>query len=187
VIAGILRTIYLAQMQRSSDDDKTWIGFNTVVAGIAEGNIGIVCACAPSLHHVFKRFFGAVTTIVGSSSSGQYPSFVSPFGGSRSRSRAGHQLPSTSSRTGEMTNGNGSGKQASGDEGPAQSVVEAYEWQQKGGWVSDGSGASEKVAPVFSHSPSRFRTLEQRMGEPRSFLHGATDDEEESVHYSEGW
>ena len=34
--------------------DKTWLGFNTFVAGIAEGNIGIVCACIPSL----KRFFG---------------------------------------------------------------------------------------------------------------------------------
>jgi len=47
--AGIVRTVYFAKMQDNSYIDKTWIGFNVYVSGIAEGNIGIVCACAPSL------------------------------------------------------------------------------------------------------------------------------------------
>jgi hypothetical protein len=174
VIAGILRTIYLAQMQRSSDDDKTWIGFNTVVAGIAEGNIGIVCACAPSLHHFFRRFFGAISTTVGSrSTTGQYPSFVSPSSGSRSNPEP------SASRTPQMAS-----KRWADDEAEP---IEAYEWQQKSQFVDDKADSIAPPAPVFSHNPSKFRTLEQRMGEPRSFLHGATDDEDDSVHYSERW
>jgi len=56
VIAGIVRTIYLAQLQ-SSNLDKTWLSFNVLAAGIAEGNIGIICACAPSLKSCFRSFF----------------------------------------------------------------------------------------------------------------------------------
>ena len=111
-------------MQRSSDNDKTWIGFNTVVAGIAEGNIGIVCACAPSLHHVFKRFFGSETTIIGSKSTGPFPSFVSPSTGSRSQPE-----PSVS-RTPQMA----SSKWMDGEDPDEKEArpAEAYEWQQKG-------------------------------------------------------
>jgi hypothetical protein len=166
-------------MQRSSDDDKTWIGFNTVVAGIAEGNIGIVCACAPSLHHVFKRFFGSEITTTGSRSTGQYPSFVSRSTGSRS-----HPEPPMS-RTPQMA----SSKWTDGedlDDAEAR-PAEAYEWQQKGRSSDGKSDVAARPAAVFSHNPSKFRTLEQRMGEPRSFLHGATDDEDDSVNYSESW
>jgi hypothetical protein len=174
VIAGILRTIYLAQMQRSSDDDKTWIGFNTVVAGIAEGSIGIVCACAPSLHHFFRRFFGDTVTTVGSrSTTAQYPSFVTRSAGSRSRPEP------PAPRTPQMASNRWGDEEAE--------PVEAYEWQQKSQLSDSMSDSAARPAPVFSHHPSKFRTLEQRMGEPRSFLHGATDDDDDSVHYSERW
>jgi hypothetical protein len=56
VIAGIVRTVYLSQVQ-SSNFDKTWLGFNVFAAGIAEGNVAIVCACAPSLKSCFRGFF----------------------------------------------------------------------------------------------------------------------------------
>jgi hypothetical protein len=65
--------------------------------------------------------------------------------------------------------------------------VEAYEWQQKSRFSDSKSDSTARPAAVFSHNPSKFRTLEQRMGEPRSFLHGATDDEDDSVYYSERW
>jgi hypothetical protein len=70
--------------------------------------------------------------------------------------------------------------------------VEAYEWHHKeeGRFADDNRTAAYAVvkpAAVFSHNPSQFRTPEQRMGEPRSFLHEATDDEGDSVHYSERW
>jgi len=56
VIAGIVRTAYLSQVQ-SLSVDKTWLGFNVFVAGIAEGNLGIICACAPSLKSCFRVYF----------------------------------------------------------------------------------------------------------------------------------
>jgi hypothetical protein len=36
---------------------KTWIAFNAVEAVIAEGIIGIMCACAPSLRRCFGQYF----------------------------------------------------------------------------------------------------------------------------------
>jgi hypothetical protein len=38
--------------------DKTWVGFNGYVAGLAEANLGFICACAPSLNRLFGRYFG---------------------------------------------------------------------------------------------------------------------------------
>jgi hypothetical protein len=37
--------------------DKTWVAFNGYVAGLAEANLGFICACAPSLNRLFGRFF----------------------------------------------------------------------------------------------------------------------------------
>src|ERR1700744_4977878 len=57
VVAGIFRTIYL---QRAVDPlilDKTWETFNTFVAGTAETEIALICACAPSLNRLFGRVF----------------------------------------------------------------------------------------------------------------------------------
>jgi hypothetical protein len=56
VIAGIVRTYYLGKAE-GSNPDKTWIAFNVFVAGIAEGNVAIICACAPSLKSFFGVFF----------------------------------------------------------------------------------------------------------------------------------
>jgi hypothetical protein len=50
--------------------DKTWLGFNTFVAGIAEGNIGIVCACIPSLRRFFGQWFRDRSTGAGAVSEG---------------------------------------------------------------------------------------------------------------------
>jgi hypothetical protein len=53
-VTGILRIIYVCQVHNPKHLDKTWAGFNAYVAGIAEGTVGIMCACAPSL----RRFLG---------------------------------------------------------------------------------------------------------------------------------
>ena len=55
--AGIARTIYLSSTVDPLQPDKTWIGFNAYVAGLAEANLGFICACAPSLNRLFGRFF----------------------------------------------------------------------------------------------------------------------------------
>jgi hypothetical protein len=68
--AGIVRTFYLSQLEGFDDLDKTWLGFNTFVAGIAEGNIGIVCACVPSLKRFFGQWFRDKSTGAGSGSEG---------------------------------------------------------------------------------------------------------------------
>jgi hypothetical protein len=68
VAAGCVRTYYLVRVE-SSDIDKTWNGFNVFVAGIAELNLGIMCACAPSVHHFFKDFFRNLTKVTGYGSS----------------------------------------------------------------------------------------------------------------------
>jgi hypothetical protein len=70
VAAGIVRTIYLSRLEGFADLDKTWLGFNTFVAGIAEGNIGIVCACVPSLKRFFGQWFRDGSTGAGSGSEG---------------------------------------------------------------------------------------------------------------------
>jgi hypothetical protein len=56
VVAGIVRTVYLAKIE-SDDIDKTWNSFNLFVAGMAEGDLAIICASAPSLKSCFRNFF----------------------------------------------------------------------------------------------------------------------------------
>lgn len=56
VAAGIARTIYLGRAQ-AEVYDKSWSAFDIFVASIAECNVAIACACAPSLTRVFGRFF----------------------------------------------------------------------------------------------------------------------------------
>lgn len=60
VVCGGLRTFYLYQAEISLD--KTWAAYNTFVLSIAEANIGIICACAPSLNRLFGRFFSGRST-----------------------------------------------------------------------------------------------------------------------------
>ncbi|KAF2434915.1 hypothetical protein EJ08DRAFT_438029 [Tothia fuscella] len=55
VIAGIIRTVYVRRLEGDSID-KTWLLSSVFIAGIAECNIGIVCACAPSLTSYFHSF-----------------------------------------------------------------------------------------------------------------------------------
>jgi hypothetical protein len=91
VSAGIVRTYYLVRVE-SSDIDKTWNGFNVFVAGIAELNLGIMCACAPSIQHFFKGFLRNLATKISS---------ISGYSSSNSgvqnqvRARVGKSLGST--------------------------------------------------------------------------------------------
>ena len=66
VVAGIVRTVYLSKVE-SDDIDKTWNSFNVFVAGMAEENVAIICACAPSLKSCFRNFFKDRFTTKGSS------------------------------------------------------------------------------------------------------------------------
>jgi hypothetical protein len=61
-LAGIVRTIYLGQAY-GSNPDKTWIAFNVVAAGTAEGYLAIICACAPSLRSFFRTYFKDLTVV----------------------------------------------------------------------------------------------------------------------------
>jgi hypothetical protein len=58
---GIVRTVYLVRVQ-STAIDKSWNGFNVFVSGIAELNIGIMCACAPSIQHYVNSFGHTVSS-----------------------------------------------------------------------------------------------------------------------------
>ena len=70
-MAGIFRTVYL---QRTVDPlilDKTWETFNAFVAGAAETELALICACAPSLNRLFGRvFLGASVSSRRSNNSG---------------------------------------------------------------------------------------------------------------------
>lgn len=65
VAAGIARTIYLGRAQAELYD-KSYAAFNIFVASIAECNVAIACACAPSLKTIFGRFFRDMSTKYGS-------------------------------------------------------------------------------------------------------------------------
>jgi hypothetical protein len=56
VIAGIVRTIYQGR-SLSDGVDVSWLSFTVYAAGIAESNLAIICACAPSLKFVLSNFF----------------------------------------------------------------------------------------------------------------------------------
>jgi hypothetical protein len=56
VVAGIVRTIYL-NLATGPKPDKSWNIFSVWAASLAEANLGIMCACAPSLKSVFGKFF----------------------------------------------------------------------------------------------------------------------------------
>jgi hypothetical protein len=63
--AGIARTIYLVKVQ-ANVLDKTWYAFDVCASGVAECNIAIVCACAPSLKAVTGRFFANLSSLASS-------------------------------------------------------------------------------------------------------------------------
>jgi hypothetical protein len=56
-----VRTVYLVRVD-STAIDKTWNGFNVFVTGMAELNIGIMCACAPSTQHFMRRYGQSATS-----------------------------------------------------------------------------------------------------------------------------
>jgi hypothetical protein len=64
VLAGIVRTYYLG-IATSSEPDKQWYGFDVYAASVAECNIAIVCACAPSLTSVAGRFLRTISRLDG--------------------------------------------------------------------------------------------------------------------------
>ncbi|KAF1983648.1 hypothetical protein K402DRAFT_338074, partial [Aulographum hederae CBS 113979] len=55
--AGCARTYYLYRAFDPMSSNLTYWGFNAYIVAIAEANLGIICACAPSLRTVFSRFF----------------------------------------------------------------------------------------------------------------------------------
>jgi hypothetical protein len=61
VIVGGIRTYHLSEATKLRVD-KTWMVFNVWVASIAEGNLAIMCACAPSLKGIFGKYFHNLTS-----------------------------------------------------------------------------------------------------------------------------
>ena len=61
VAVGCVRTVFLGRAQELMVD-KFWLAFNVFVASVAECNLAIVCACAPSLKALFGRYFRGLTT-----------------------------------------------------------------------------------------------------------------------------
>src|ERR1700753_4136753 len=59
--AGIARTYYLGKVQ--VELDKYHYAFNVEAASLAEINVAIICACAPSLKHVTGVFFRNMKTL----------------------------------------------------------------------------------------------------------------------------
>lgn len=53
--AGIGRTYYLIKLGKTYD--TSWTGFDLLVWTIIELQLGIICACAPSLRAFFRRYF----------------------------------------------------------------------------------------------------------------------------------
>jgi len=70
VIAGCVRTFYLSEAT-SKKPDKSWNVFSVWAASIAEANVGIMCACAPSLKSIFGKFFRDLTSKNNSKESSQ--------------------------------------------------------------------------------------------------------------------
>jgi hypothetical protein len=129
---------------------------------MAECNLGIMCACAPSLNHFFKRFFGENRAATGGFSQNRI------LVAKGSNSQATSEL-SASSRPLQMSSRWPENLQ------PAA----AYEWQQK-------SNFSDAKSDSIGRPPPRAAIIHpSSKAEPRSFLIGATVDDED--HYAEGW
>src|ERR1700753_1151806 len=60
VLAGCIRTFYLGKAEGTAD--KSWYVFDAYVASIAEMNIAVICACAPSLKSVTGQFFRDISS-----------------------------------------------------------------------------------------------------------------------------
>ena len=65
VATGIARTFYLGKVT-SPEFDKTWYGFDVYAWSVAECNVAIMCACAPSLKSITGRFFRSTSGRSGS-------------------------------------------------------------------------------------------------------------------------
>lgn len=64
--AGVGRTYYLIKL--GNNYDTSWTGFDLLVWATVELQLGLICACAPSLRAFFRRYLsGALPRIFGSS------------------------------------------------------------------------------------------------------------------------
>jgi hypothetical protein len=64
-----VRTYFLGKVT-SSEPDKTWYGFDVYAWSIAECNVAIMCACAPSLVSITSRYFHGMSSSPGGNSDG---------------------------------------------------------------------------------------------------------------------
>jgi hypothetical protein len=64
VVAATVRTIYQG-LALSGGIDVSWMSYAVYAAGIAESNLAIICACAPSLKFVLSNFFRDYSTTPG--------------------------------------------------------------------------------------------------------------------------
>lgn len=65
--AGVGRTYYLIKLGETYD--TSWTGFDLLVWTIIELQLGIICACAPSLRAFFRRYLSGVFSRTFNSSS----------------------------------------------------------------------------------------------------------------------
>ena len=56
VVPSAFRLIYLVRAAQP-DADRLWQSYQALISGKTEGDVGIICACAPSLNIFFRRFF----------------------------------------------------------------------------------------------------------------------------------
>jgi hypothetical protein len=104
VAAGIARTVYLGRVQ-GTQLDKTWFAFDVFLASVAECNVAIICACAPSLKFLFSKYFTQLTTkMTGSGKSSVSSAFGSRKRGPASKLGLGRLRSVVSSRTREYDN-----------------------------------------------------------------------------------
>jgi hypothetical protein len=56
-IAGIIRTVYIWRTFHETYDE-TWVGYTVWLWTAVEGDLTIMCSCAPALKPLFKRYLG---------------------------------------------------------------------------------------------------------------------------------
>jgi hypothetical protein len=55
-VAGTFRAVYVSRAL-TDGVDMSWLSYNALAAGIAESNLAVICACAPSLKSLLSNFF----------------------------------------------------------------------------------------------------------------------------------
>lgn len=62
VVAGVGRTVTLYKFSHLTDGDTTWHGYSVLCWSIAEYELGIICACLPSLRVFMTRWMSQYRT-----------------------------------------------------------------------------------------------------------------------------